>query len=155
MCSCVRLLLSEAIELVKLGTAVWCVSPSGYKELTIHPAELYCLDGVGWSFYADVVAYEQQHGENVVDEVETVAVFGAPTGLDILFDWIGSSGSDEERQARTAYGVAWIKGQQRLGVLSAEQTQRALCRLTAEHTIKSGRSPLPFDPQNEHLFANL
>lgn len=144
MCSSVRLLLSEALDLIALGSAVWCVSPWGYKVLTDRSAELCCLDGAGWSFYADVVAYEQQHGENISNEAETVAVVGAPTGLDILYEWIDSSGSDEERQARTVYGVAWVKGQQRLGVLSAEQMQRALHRLTAEQTIKKRAKPASF-----------
>lgn len=155
MCSCVRLLLSEAVEVVGLGSAVWCVSPSGQQVLTDRLDELHRLDGAGWSLFADVAAYEQQHGENIAAEVETVVPVGMPTGLDILYEWIGSSSSEEERQARTAYGAAWVKGQHRLGVLSAEQMQRALHRLTAGHTIKSGQSPHPFDPQNEHLFVKL
>lgn len=146
MCSCVRLLLTEALDVVAHGSAVWCVSPHGYQVLTTRPAELLTLDHAGWSFYADIVAYEQLHGENVADEVETVAMVGAPTGLDILYEWIGSSGSEEERQARTVYGVAWVKGQQRLGVLSAEQMQRALHRLTAEQTIEKRAKPASFCP---------
>lgn len=144
MCSCVRLLLSEALGVVALGSAVWCVSPSGYQVLTDRPAELLTLDNAGWSLYADVVAYEQQHGENVVDEVKSVAVVGAPTGLDILYEWISSSSSDDERQARTTYGIAWVKGQHRLGVLSAGQMQRALHRLTAEQTMKKRAQPASF-----------
>ena len=155
VCSCVRLLLSEAVELVGLGSAVWCVSPSGRQVLSDKPDEMLRLDGEGWSWYAGAVAYEQRHGENITAEVGVVVPTGTPRGLDILYEWIRSSGSEEERRARIAYGVAWVKGQQRLGVLSTEQMQRALHRLAAVHTIKSGQSPHPFDPTNEHLFARL
>lgn len=71
-------------------------------------------------------------------------VQGYPTLLDILEAWIADAATDKEREARIAYGTAWVKGQHRLGVLSAEQMQRALHRLTAGHTMKKRAKPASF-----------
>ena len=76
------------------------------------------------------------HAENPVQ--------GYPTLLHVLEEWIANATTEQEQKARIAYGTAWVKGQHRLGVLSAEQMQRALHRLTAGHTMKKRAQPASF-----------
>lgn len=122
-----RICLTEALALIDCGTAVWCVSRDGWEVLTNRSREVYDLFCKGWRLYADVAAYEMQHGENASGVVDRDAVYvGSPTGVDVLKDWIAGAQSAEDRSARLAYGKAWVRGQGRLGVLTEETTQKVL-----------------------------
>ena len=122
-----RLCLLEALSLIDCGTAVWCVSRDGWEVLTNRSREVYDLFNKGWRLYADVAAYEMQHGENTSGVIDRGAVYaGSPTGLDVLMDWIAGAQSKKDRSSRLAYGKAWVRGQGRLGVLTEETVQKVL-----------------------------
>jgi hypothetical protein len=89
--------------------------------MTDRPGEVDRLFAAGWYLYADRETYEQTTGENISGEV-----IGSTTGVDRLFSWIEEAVTREERKQRTTYGKAWVKGQIRLGVLSAETAQKVL-----------------------------
>lgn len=117
----VRVGLSVAGELLRVGVRVLCVSPQGWQVLTDRVDEVDRLYAAGWYLYADGEEYEQRTGENIAGEVLTNT-----TGVDVLYRWIEGAESRADLRSRVAYGKAWTKGQERLGVLTAETAQKVL-----------------------------